>query len=56
VTPGSIAVVICDGAGWHQRGKELIVPDNIRLLRRDHTRRNRTDYDLTGMMGYLWVA
>jgi hypothetical protein len=32
VTPSSIAVVICDGAGWHQRGKELIVPDNIRLL------------------------
>jgi DDE superfamily endonuclease len=32
VTPCSIAVVICDGAGWHQRGKELIVPDNIRLL------------------------
>jgi hypothetical protein len=32
IAPGSIAVVICDGAGWHQRGKELIVPDNIRLL------------------------
>jgi hypothetical protein len=32
ITPGSIAVVICDGAGWHQRGKDLIVPDNIRLL------------------------
>jgi hypothetical protein len=32
VTPSSIAVVICDRAGWHQRGKELVVPDNIRLL------------------------
>ena len=32
VAPNSIAVVICDGAGWHQRGKHLIVPDNIRLL------------------------
>lgn len=32
VTPNSIAVVICDGAKWHQRGKELVVPDNIRLL------------------------
>jgi hypothetical protein len=32
VAPSSIAVVICDGAGWHQRGKELVVPDNIRLL------------------------
>jgi hypothetical protein len=30
--PSSIAVVICDGAGRHQRGKELVVPDNIRLL------------------------
>lgn len=32
VTPGSVAVVVCDGAGWHQRGKGLIVPENIRLL------------------------
>jgi hypothetical protein len=32
VTTSSIAVVLCDRAGWHQRGKELIVPDNIRLL------------------------
>jgi transposase len=32
VTPSSIAIVICDGAGWHQRGKDLIVPENIRLL------------------------
>jgi hypothetical protein len=31
VTASSIAVVICDGAGWHQRGKDLIVPANIRL-------------------------
>lgn len=32
VTPSSIALVICDGAAWHQRGKQLIVPENIRLL------------------------
>jgi putative transposase len=32
VIPGSVAALICDGAGWHQRGKNLIVPDNIRLL------------------------
>jgi hypothetical protein len=32
VAPSPIAVVICDGAGWHQRGKDLVVPDNIRLL------------------------
>jgi transposase len=32
VAPGAVAVVVCDGAGWHQRGKRLKVPDNIRLL------------------------
>jgi hypothetical protein len=32
VATSSIAVVICDGAGWHYRGKDLILPDNIRLL------------------------
>ena len=32
VAPGSIAVVICDGAGWHQPGGELKLPDNIVLL------------------------
>ena len=32
VTPGSIAVVICDGAGWHQRGGQIKLPDNIVLL------------------------
>ena len=32
VTPGSHAVLILDGAGWHQTGGELKVPDNISLL------------------------
>ena len=32
VTPGSQAILLCDGAGWHQRGKKLLVPDNITLL------------------------
>ncbi len=32
VTPGSLAVLICDGAGWHQTGGELKLPDNIILL------------------------
>ena len=32
VTPGAQAVLVCDGAGWHQRGKKLVVPDNITLL------------------------
>ncbi len=29
VAPGAIAVLICDGAGWHQTGGELILPGNI---------------------------
>ena len=31
VAPGAHAVLVCDGAGWHQRGKKLRVPDNITL-------------------------
>lgn len=27
------AVLVCDGAGWHQPGERLTVPDNITLLR-----------------------
>jgi len=32
VAPGAHAVLVCDGAGWHQRGEKLQVPDNITLL------------------------
>ena len=32
VTPGACAILICDGAGWHQKGKDLELPDNIVLL------------------------
>lgn len=32
VAPNAHAVLVCDGAGWHQRGKRLHVPDNITLL------------------------
>jgi hypothetical protein len=32
VSPGAIAAVIWDGAGWHQKGARLKVPDNIVLL------------------------
>ena len=32
IAPSSIAVVICDRAGWHKSSKELVLPDNIRLL------------------------
>jgi transposase len=32
VSPGAHAVLVLDGAGWHQTGGELIVPDNITLL------------------------
>ncbi len=32
VTPGSHAVVLLDGAGWHQTGGKLQIPENISLL------------------------
>ena len=32
VAPGAHAVVTLDGAGWHQIGGALRVPDNISLL------------------------
>ena len=32
VAPGSIAALICDGAGWHQSGGALELPDNIVLV------------------------
>ena len=32
VAPGAHAVLVCVGAGWHQTGGLLIVPDNITLL------------------------
>jgi transposase len=32
VASGSHAVVVLDGAGWHQTGGRLNVPDNISLL------------------------
>jgi hypothetical protein len=33
VTSGAHAVLIVDGAGWHQAGQRLRVPENISLLR-----------------------
>jgi len=32
VAAGAHAILICDGAGWHQQGGRLRVPDNITLL------------------------
>jgi hypothetical protein len=32
VSPGAFAVLTLDGAGWHQVGDRLTVPDNIALL------------------------
>ena len=29
---GAHAVLVCDGAGWHQPGGRLLVPANITLL------------------------
>jgi hypothetical protein len=33
VAPGAHAVLVCDGAGWHQTGQQLRVPDTITLIR-----------------------
>ena len=32
VAPGSVAALICDGAGWHQRASKIKLPDNIVLV------------------------
>jgi transposase len=32
VAPGAHAMLVCDGAGWHQRGERLTVPDTVTLL------------------------
>lgn len=32
VAPGAHAILVCDGAGWHQLGGKLVVPDNVTLL------------------------
>jgi transposase len=32
VATSAVALLICDGAGWHQTGGKLVVPDNIVLL------------------------
>lgn len=32
VAPGSHAVIVLDGAGWHQTGDRLRVPGNLSLL------------------------
>jgi DDE superfamily endonuclease len=32
VAVGAHALLLCDGAGWHQSGRKLQVPDNITVL------------------------
>ncbi len=32
ISPGAVGAVICDGAGWHQTGRALVVPGNIVLV------------------------
>jgi transposase len=32
VTPGAHALLLCDGAGWHEKSKELQLPSNITML------------------------
>ena len=33
VAPGAHCLLLCDGAGWHQAGEKLHLPDNITLLK-----------------------
>ena len=33
VSADAHAVLVCDGAGWHQTGERLTVPGNLSLLR-----------------------
>ena len=33
IAPGAHAVITLDGAGWHQTGGKLQLPDNVSLLR-----------------------
>ena len=33
VGTGTHAVLVCEGAGWHQTGQRLTVPNNLTLLR-----------------------
>jgi putative transposase len=32
VTPGAHAVLVCDGAGWHAKSKEIVIPFNMTLV------------------------
>jgi transposase len=32
VATSAHALLVCDGAGWHQPGERLVVPDNITLM------------------------
>ncbi|GLS19635.1 transposase [Labrys miyagiensis] len=32
IAPGAHAILICDGAGWHQQGGRLVIPENITLI------------------------
>jgi hypothetical protein len=32
VASSAHAALVCDGAGWHQMGEKLQVPDNITLI------------------------
>jgi putative transposase len=32
IAPGAFGVIVLDGAGWHQTGGRLMVPENLTLL------------------------
>ena len=48
VAPSVHALLVYDGAGWHQSGERLIVPSNITLLACRPTRRNLTRWKTSG--------
>jgi hypothetical protein len=39
VAADSHAVLVCDGAGWHQLGQRVCMSENLTLLRLPPTRR-----------------
>ncbi len=48
VAPGAVAALICDGAGWHQTGGALELPQTSSSCRCHPTRQNSTLWRMSG--------
>jgi hypothetical protein len=48
VASGAHAVLICDGAGWHAKSKEIVVPSNITLVTLPPYSLNSTRWKMSG--------